>query len=54
MTGHYPYHKGLAKSITANCHPFGVPLNQTTIPKVLKMGGCATHCVAWKIASWHS
>ena len=49
MTGRYPYHIGLAKSITANGHPFGVPLNQTTIANELKKGGYATHCVG----KWH-
>jgi len=46
------YHMRLAKMIIVNGHPFGMPLNQTTITSELKNGGYATHCI-WKVASWH-
>ena len=42
MTGCYSCHNGLVKSITANGHPYVMPLNQTTIAKELKMGGYTT------------
>ena len=45
MAGRYPYHMGLAKAVISNGHPFGLPLNQTTIADELKKGGYATHIV---------
>ena len=45
MTGRYPYHMGLARTVITNGYPFGMPLNQTTIANELKKGGYATHCV---------
>ena len=45
MAGRYPYHMGLARAVISDGHPFGMPLNQTTIANELKRGGYATHCV---------
>ena len=45
MAGRYPYHMGLARAVISNGHPFGMPLNQTTIADELKKGGYATHAV---------
>ena len=45
MAGRYPYHMGLAYAVIANSHPFGLPLNQTTIANELKKGGYSTHAV---------
>ncbi|XP_065888129.1 arylsulfatase B-like [Dysidea avara] len=45
MAGRYPYHMGLARQVITNGHPFGVPLNQTTIANELKRGGYSTHSV---------
>ena len=45
MAGRYPYHMGLARTVISDGHPFGMPLNQTTIANELKKGGYATHCV---------
>ena len=45
MAGRYPYHTGLAHTVIANGHPFGLPLNQTTIANELKKGGYSTHAV---------
>ncbi|XP_065900217.1 arylsulfatase I-like [Dysidea avara] len=49
MSGRYPYHNGLARSVIKNGQPFGLPLNQTTIANELKNGGYSTHCVG----KWH-
>ena len=49
MSGRYPYHNGLARSVIKNGQPFGLPLNQTTIADELKKGGYSTHCVG----KWH-
>ena len=43
MAGRYPYHMGLARKVISNGHPFGLPLNQTTIANELKKGGYGTH-----------
>ncbi|XP_065914604.1 arylsulfatase B-like [Dysidea avara] len=51
LAGRYPYHMGLARAVIINGHPFGLPLNQTTIQSAtaiadeLKKGGYSTHCV---------
>ena len=45
MAGRYPYHMGLARTVISDGHPFGMPLNQTTIANELNRGGYATHCV---------
>ena len=45
LAGRYPYHMGLARHVIENGHPFGMPLNQTTIADELKKGGYSTHCV---------
>ena len=45
MTGRYPYHLGLAKTVISNGRPFGVPLTQSTIADELKKGGYGTHYV---------
>ena len=45
MSGRYPYHNGLARQVITNGHPFGLPLNQTTIANELKKGGYATHSI---------
>ena len=45
MAGRYPYHMGLARTVISNGHPFGMPLNQTTIASELKKGGYATHAI---------
>ncbi|XP_065888868.1 arylsulfatase B-like [Dysidea avara] len=45
MSGRYPYHMGLEKTVIGDGHPLGMPLNQTTIANELKKGGYATHCV---------
>ena len=45
MAGRYPYHMGLARTVITNGHPFGMPLNQTTIANELKKGGYSTHAV---------
>ena len=49
MTGRYPYHLGLARSVISNGRPFGVPLTQPTIADELKKGGYGTHYVG----KWH-
>ena len=43
LTGRYPYHNGLAGGVILAGHPYGLPLNQTTIANELKRGGYATH-----------
>ena len=45
MAGRYPYHMGLAHKVIGDGHPFGMPLNQTTIANELKKGGYSTHAV---------
>ena len=45
MAGRYPYHMGLARKVITNGHPYGMPLNQTTIAAELKRGGYSTHSV---------
>ena len=45
MSGRYPYHMGLARTVIANGYPLGLSLNQTTIADELKKGGYSTHCV---------
>ena len=49
MTGRYPYHLGLASGVIIAGHPYGMPLNQTTLANELKKGGYATHIVG----KWH-
>ena len=49
MTGRYPYHNGLAGGVILAGHPYGLPLNQTTLANELKRGGYATHMVG----KWH-
>ena len=50
MTGRYPYHLGLARAVISNGHPFGVPLDQSTIADELKKGGYGTHYVGkWNL-----
>ena len=49
MTGRYPYHLGLARTVISNGRPFGMPLSQTTIADELKKGGYGTHYVG----KWH-
>ena len=49
MTGRYPYHNGLGSGVIIAGHPYGMPLNQTTLANELKRGGYATHMVG----KWH-
>ena len=51
MTGRYPYHLGLARSVIANGRPFGLSLDQTTLANELKQrGGYGTHYVGkWNL-----
>ena len=49
LTGRYPYHNGLADGVILAGHPYGLPLNQTTVANELKRGGYATHMVG----KWH-
>ena len=49
LTGRYPYHNGLASGVIIAGHPYGMPLNQTTLANELKRGGYATHIVG----KWH-
>ena len=53
MAGRYPYHMGLAHTVISNSHPFGMPLNQTTIANELKKGGYSTHAVGkWDLGMY--
>ena len=54
MAGRYPYHMGLARTVISDGHPFGMPLNQTTIANELKKGGYSYHTLCWKMGSWYA
>ena len=50
MTGRYPYHLGLSRTVISNGYAIALPLNQTTIANELKKGGYATHYVGkWNL-----
>ena len=53
MSGRYPYHMGLARTVITDGHPFGMPLSQTTIANELKKSGYSTHAVGkWDLGMY--
>ncbi|XP_072028594.1 arylsulfatase B-like [Amphiura filiformis] len=49
MTGRHPIHTGMQHGTITGPHPYGLPLNETTIAQRLKMHGYSTHMVG----KWH-
>ncbi|XP_064642730.1 arylsulfatase B-like [Lineus longissimus] len=49
MSGRFPYHTGMQYGVINSKQPYGLPLNLTTLPSLLKDAGYATHIVG----KWH-
>ncbi|KAK8803575.1 hypothetical protein WA158_001269 [Blastocystis sp. Blastoise] len=49
LTGRYPSHYGMQHNVLLPKHAYGVPLNETYLPSVLKDSGYNTHA----IGKWH-
>nr|ATE50179.1 arylsulfatase 4 [Psylliodes chrysocephala] len=49
LTGKYPIHTGMQHLVVLEPEPWGLPLNETLMPQLLKQNGYATHA----IGKWH-
>ena len=54
LTGRYNVRYGLQTQVIPNNRKYGLPLNETLLPELLKREGYATHAIGkWHLGLWH-